>query len=123
MKYVYVLFLMLVFHTSCEQKQTEPHKDNINYNIKDTVTSYGPNSMVRNVKQDRNGNILFAASWGGAFRYDGKSFTNLTSKIGSGRYGSIWFGSMKGVHRYDGKTITLQSFINYHLSINIISVV
>lgn len=33
---------MFVFHTSCGQKQTEPHKDNINYDIKDTVTSYGP---------------------------------------------------------------------------------
>jgi len=53
---------MTVFHTACGQKQTEPHKDNINYDIKDTVTSYGPNRMVRNVKQDRNGNILFAAS-------------------------------------------------------------
>ena len=56
---------MFVCHTSCGQKHTEPHKDNINYNIKDTVTSYGPNTMVRNVKQDRNGNILIAASWGG----------------------------------------------------------
>ena len=103
MKYVhvYAFFLMSVIHTSCGQKQTEPHKDNINYNIKDIVTSYGPNTMVRNVKQDRNGNILFAASWGGVFRYDGKSFTNLTSKIGSRRYwdvledrrGNLWFGS------------------------------
>jgi hypothetical protein len=41
MKYVliYAFFLTSVFHTSCGQKQTEPHKDNINYNIKDTVTS------------------------------------------------------------------------------------
>lgn len=83
MKYiqVYALFLMVVFHTACGQKQTEPHKDNINYDIKDTVTSYGPSTMVRHIKQGRNGTILFAASWGGVFRYDGKSFTNLTSKI------------------------------------------
>jgi hypothetical protein len=33
--------------------------------------------MVRNVKQDRNGNILIA-SYKGVFRYDGTSFTNLT---------------------------------------------
>jgi len=56
---------MFVFHTSCGQKQTEPPKDNINYDIKDTVTSYGPNTMVRNVKQAGNGDILIAASWGG----------------------------------------------------------
>jgi len=115
MKYVliYTLFLMSVFNTSRAQKQTEPHKDNINYNIKDTVTSYGPYRMVRNVKQDRNGNILFAASWGGVFRYDGKLFTNLTSKIGSRRYwdvledrrGNLWFASTdSGVYNYNGKT-------------------
>jgi ligand-binding sensor domain-containing protein len=115
MKYIhlYTLFLMLVFHTCCGQKQTVPHKDNINYNIKDTVTSYGPHTMVRNVKQDRNGNILIAASWGGVFRYDGKLFTNLTSKIGSRRFwdvledrrGNLWFASTdSGVYYYNGKS-------------------
>jgi ligand-binding sensor domain-containing protein len=105
---------MSVFCTSCGQRQTEPHKDNINYDIKDTVTSYGPTTMVRNVKQDRNGNILIAASWGGVFRYDGKSFTNLTnSKIGSRRFwdvmedrhGNLWFVTTdSGVYYYNGKT-------------------
>src|SRR6218665_1358016 len=83
---LFTLFLITVFYTSCGQKQTEAHKDTINYSIKDTVTAYGPNKMVRNVKQGRNGNILFAASRGGVFRYDGKSFTNIASKIGSRRY-------------------------------------
>ena len=115
MKYLkaYAFFLMSIFHTSCGQRQTDPHKDNINYNIKDTVNSYGPNTMVRNVKQARNGNILIAASWGGVFRYDGKLFTNLTSKIGSRRYwdvmedrrGNVWFASTdSGVYNYNGKT-------------------
>ena len=116
MKYiqVYALLLVLVSYTSCGgQTQIEPHQDNINYNIIDTVTSYGPNRMVRNVKQDRNGNILFAASWGGVFRYDGKSFTNIASKIGSHRYwdvledrhGNLWFASTdSGVYNYNGKS-------------------
>jgi len=117
MKYVhvYAFFLMPFFNTSYGQRQTEPHKDNINYDIKDTVTSYGPSTMVRNVKQERNGNILIAASWGGVFQYDGKSFTNLTSKIGSRRYwdvledrrGNLWFASTdSGVYNYNGKTFT-----------------
>ncbi|WP_255496226.1 two-component regulator propeller domain-containing protein [Mucilaginibacter sp. FT3.2] len=110
---VYTLFLMLVCQTSCGQKQTEPHKDNINYNIKDTITSYGPHTMVRNMKRGRNGTILIAASWGGIFRYDGKLFTNLTSKIGSRRFwdaledrrGNLWFASTdSGVYNYNGET-------------------
>ena len=115
MKYtsVYTLFLMIACHTAIGQNQTEPHHDNINYNIKDTVTSYGPHTMVRNVKQARNGDILIAASYAGVFRYDGKSFTNIASKIGPRRYwdvledrsGNIWFASTdSGVYYYNGKT-------------------
>ena len=116
MKYVliYTLFLMSVFHTSCGQKQTEPHKDTFNYNIKDTVASYGPNTMARSLKQDRNGNILIT-SLTGVFRYDGKSFTNLTSsKIGSRRFwdvledrkGNLWLATRdSGAYYYNGKSV------------------
>jgi ligand-binding sensor domain-containing protein len=111
---VYTLFLMFAFHTSCGQNQTAVKKNIIKSETKDTVTSYGPNTMVRNVKQDRNGNILIAATWNGVFRYDGRSFTNLTSsKIGSRRYwdvledrrGTLWFATIdSGVYNYNGKT-------------------
>jgi len=115
MKYihVYALFLISVFYISCGQSKTEIVKDNIKSETKDTVTSYGPNTMVRNVKQDRNGNMLIAASFGGVFRYDGKSFTNLTSKLGSRRFwdvledrkGNLWFASTdSGVYYYNGKS-------------------
>jgi ligand-binding sensor domain-containing protein len=109
---VYTLFLMLVFHTSCGQNQTNVPKDNIKSEIKDSVTSQVPNSMVRNIKQARNGDILIA-SWKGIFRYDGKSFTNLTSTIKSpsfwdvleDRKGNLWFASRdSGVYYYDGKS-------------------
>ena len=120
MKYVrlYTLFWMLFFHTSCGQNQTGPrrdninsHKDNVNYSIKDTVTSYGPNTMGRNIKKGSNGTILFTAS--GVFRYDGKLFTNLTNKIGPRRWwdvledrrGNLWFSSYgSGAYYYDGKS-------------------
>ena len=116
MKYahVYTLFLVFVFHTSCGQTQTEVKKNIIKPETKDTVTSYGPNTMVRKVKQARNGDILIAASWAGVFRYDGKSFTNLTSKAGSHRFwdvledrrGNLWFASTdSGVYHYNGKTL------------------
>jgi ligand-binding sensor domain-containing protein len=123
MKYahVYALFLLFVFHTSCGgQTQTNVPHNNMKYNgyseaqLKELATSKVPMSQVRNVKQDRNGNILIAATWGGVFRYDGKSFTNLTiSKIGFHRFwdvledrrGNLWFASLdSGVYYYNGKS-------------------
>ena len=113
MKYthVYALFLMSVFHTTCGQNQTNVPKDSIKSETKDTVTSYGPKSMVRNVKKDRNGNILIA-SYLGVFRYDGTSFTNISSEISPPRFssswdvledrkGNLWFGTKdSGVYCY-----------------------
>ncbi|RPD41531.1 YceI family protein [Chitinophaga barathri] len=103
MKYthLYVLFLMSFFLTSCGQNQTNVPKDTIQSEIKDI----GPNMMVRNIKKGRNGTILIAgpnnSSFGDVFRYDGKSFTNLTSKIGQYRFwdaledrkGNLWFAT------------------------------
>jgi ligand-binding sensor domain-containing protein len=130
MKYahVYALFLVFVFHTSCGQNQTNSPKENIKSETKDKVTanysesqlkeadtSKVPMSMVRNVKQARNGDILIA-SYLGVFRYDGKSFTNISSEISSPRFssfwdvledrkGNLWFAStVSGVYYYNGKT-------------------
>jgi ligand-binding sensor domain-containing protein len=109
---VYTLFLMSVFLISCGQTKTFAPPDNIESETKDTVTSYGPNTMVRNIKKDRNGNILIA-SYLGVFRYDGKWFTNITSGIPSpsfwdvleDRKGNLWFGTRdSGVYRFNGKS-------------------
>jgi ligand-binding sensor domain-containing protein len=124
MKYflVYTLFLILIFCTSCGgQNQTNPPQDNFRKEhngisesqLKEADTSRVPMGQVRNIKQDRNGNILIAAGWGGVLRYDGKSFTNLTSKLGSQRFwdvledrrGNLWFASVdSGVYYYNGKS-------------------
>lgn len=72
----------------------------------------GPKGIVRAVKQDKKGNI-WITSWEGVFKYDGKSFTNVTSKVSSVRFfsvledrkGNFWFGSIgSGVYFYDGKS-------------------
>ena len=111
---------MFVFHTSCGQNQTNPPQDNTSQGysesqLKEAATSKVPMSMVRNVKQARNGDILIA-SYLGVFRYDGTSFTNLTSKISSARFssfwdvledrkGNLWFASLvSGVYYYNGKS-------------------
>ncbi len=115
---------MSVFHSSCGQNQTNSPQDNIkssraNYSesqLKEADTSKVPMSMVRNVKQDRNGNILIA-SYLGVFRYDGTSFTKLTNKISSPRFssfwdvledrkGNLWFATKdSGVYCYNGKSL------------------
>jgi ligand-binding sensor domain-containing protein len=113
---IYALFLVLVFCTSCGQNKPDHPKDNIK--SKDIVTSNGPKATTRNIIQDRKGNIWIAA-YDGVFRYDarlpggqGRSFTNITSKVSSARFfsiledrkGNLWFGSIgSGVYCYNGK--------------------
>jgi Two component regulator propeller len=109
MKYIHLnaLFLMVVFHSSCGQNQTNAPQDNIKPSktgpytesqLKEAATSKVPVSMVRNVKQARNGDILIA-SYLGVFRYDarlndsvgqGTSFTNISSEISSPYFSSFW---------------------------------
>jgi ligand-binding sensor domain-containing protein len=102
MKYmgIYALLFMFIFYTPCKGQNTNS----------------GPKTIVRNIIQDRKGN-LWIASWEGVFRYDGKSFTNITSKESSARFfsvledrkGNLWFGSIgSGVYLYDGSSF--QSF-------------
>ena len=107
------LFLMLVFCSSCkQQKKVDLPKDNIKVESKDVKTSHGPSDITRTIKQDSNGNIWIAA-FDGIFRYDGKSFTHITSDVSSARFfsvledkkGNFWFASVgAGVYHYDGKS-------------------
>lgn len=64
--------------------------------------------------QDKNGNIWFS-NWGGAYRYDGNTFTSFTKKDGlpsevtriiEDKKGNLWFGASDGLRRYNGKTFT-----------------
>lgn len=64
--------------------------------------------------QDKNGNLWFS-NWGGAYRYDGKTFTSFASidglpgeitRIIEDKKGNLWFGSSDGLWRYDGKSFT-----------------
>ena len=110
--HIYILILSSVVCISCKgQNKTGLPKGNIKSETKKIVTSTGPNNTTRNIIQDRKGNIWIAA-YDGIFRYDGKSFTNITSKVSSSHFfsvledrkGNLWFGSIgSGVYYYDGK--------------------
>ena len=104
-----MLFLVVIFCSFCNaQNKTElPISE-----TKGVITSYGPNTSVRSIKQDRKGNIWLASNEG-IIRYDGKTFTNITGKVGSDRFfsvledrkGNFWFGNNgSGVYYYDGKS-------------------
>jgi ligand-binding sensor domain-containing protein len=112
---LYALLLVFVYCGTCSgQNTTKLLKENIKSETNDSITSYGPNTMVRNIKKGSNGTILIAASFAGVFRYDGASFTNLTRKIGSRRFwdvledrrGNLWFSSTdSGVYCYSGQSL------------------
>src|SRR6202012_1836434 len=86
--------------------------ETINSETKEAIMSQGPNKLVRTIKQDRKGNIWLASAKG-IFKYDGKSFTNITNKVSSASFfsvledkkGNFWFSSVgSGVYAYDGKS-------------------
>lgn len=62
---------------------------------------------------DKEGNLWFSISGEGAYRYDGKSFTNFTMKDGlcnnnisviiQDKSGNILLGTKNGICKYDGK--------------------
>ncbi|TDE10848.1 ligand-binding sensor domain-containing protein [Dyadobacter psychrotolerans] len=119
-KLLYVCgLLMLAFCASCGRTKTDLSDDKTRSETIDTVSSYGPKTMVRNVKKGRNGSVLIAASFAGVFRYDGKIFTNLTSKLGSRRFwdvledraGNLWVATTdSGVYYYPKQAKSFQHF-------------
>lgn len=72
-----------------------------------------PKIMVKDIMEDRSGNIWFASQYQGVFRYDGNSILNINSKAGLGdnvaggmaqdKSGNYWFTMKGGICRYDGK--------------------
>lgn len=114
MKYLLYTLSILFVEYSCnaQDKNTVAQVSNLPAKTNNTSSQYGPNSIVRTIKQDRKGNI-WLASWEGVFRYNGKSFTNVTNKVSSARFfsvledkkGNFWFASIgSGVYYYDGKS-------------------
>jgi len=123
-KLLIAVCLVLVLYCSCNWKQQNESNSNLFKNT-DTVSAFGPNAMVRDIIQSKNGDILFTASRVGVFRYNGKSFTNITSKIGRRRFwniledkrGDLWISTTdSGIYRYNGKSFqhftTKQGLVN-----------
>lgn len=73
----------------------------------------GPHVSIHCGLKDKDGNLWFGTNGEGVYRYDGKLFTQFTTKDGlSHNYvwciiqdnaGLIWLGTTNGICRYDGK--------------------
>ncbi|CCH52977.1 histidine kinase [Fibrisoma limi BUZ 3] len=115
MKYVPLYALVLLFAVDFSgkaQNKIDQPKDTIKSEPKMVSTAYGPSHITRTIKQDRKGNI-WIGTFGGVFRYDGKTFTNVTSQVSKARFfsvledrkGNFWFSTVgEGVYHYDGKS-------------------
>ncbi|MEA5260958.1 two-component regulator propeller domain-containing protein [Arcicella aquatica] len=75
-----------------------------------------PSINVAGIMEDKDGNIWFASSDKGVFRYDGKTIVNFNEKQGLGdnygggiaqdKLGNMWFTMKNGICKFDGKTFT-----------------
>lgn len=106
------LLLLVFFYISCSQKQTNGSIIKITSQNKGENSLEGPKSISRNIIQDKKG-IIWIATFSGIYSYDGKYFTNITSKVIPARFfsiledqhGKFWFGTIgSGVYCYDGKS-------------------
>lgn len=82
------------------------------------VKTQGSNeyASIDDAIQDKEGNLWFATTGEGVYRYDGKNFIQFTEKDGLGsnyvfciitdNADNIWFGTADGASYYDGKKFT-----------------
>ncbi len=96
---------------------------------KRSIQNFNPNNIDA-IVQDKQG-ILWIGTWGGGLsRFDGKGFTNYTTRDGlAGNYvfalaiapdGSIWAGTQAGISHFDEKKFTNYTaedgLLNSHIS-------
>ncbi len=75
----------------------------------------GEHDNIHAMLQDKKGDLWFATTGEGVYRYNGKGFVQFTQKDGlssntvysmiEDSSGTIWFGTDKGASHYDGKSI------------------
>lgn len=123
MKYLSIILLFALINTSCNsQSQSKPITEE-SEKVKLTTHEYGAGDVVYNGYLDSSGNMWFATSQEGVYKYDGSSFVNynidnglcgndITSII-EDKDGVFWFGTENGLCKFDGitfKTISLPEY-------------
>ena len=118
---IFFLLLACMFITSCNGQTSRTDKSTTETRpIEKMVLKNGTQSgVVACELLDKDGNLWFSIKGEGAYRYDGKSFTNFTTKDGlcnnnvgaiiQDRAGNILLGTNNGICKFDGKTFTKYS--------------
>lgn len=120
MKLIFGLLFLIVFTMlGYSSRQAFTIKANSqNYSNADLMSSSKSDSNInigRNISsifQDSKGNMWFGTEGNGVYKFDGKTYTHITSKDGLvGNYvrtinqdknGNIWFGTNEGISSYNG---------------------
>lgn len=129
MKYiqVYILFLVIIFCTSCNGQV----KSNTSKPIPKVIRNFKPAALapdfdttlvsqyIRSIFQDSKDNLWFGTLGDGVVKYDIKTLTYFSNPdgfynqtvyaINEDNDENMWFGTDQGVYKYDGK-----SFKNYN---------
>ena len=120
--------LILVLYISCNGQVKNKSTDDLNDT--DTITIGTPKLLkiqgfrfsdnVHCSLKDKQGNLWFGTTGQGVYCYDGKIFTQFTSKNGLSNnfvwsiledsIGNIWFGTSDGLSKFDGKEIVTVPF-------------
>ena len=120
---LFSLLLVSMFFTSCSgqtsSKKTTNNIDSTNKSVQHPKIVRTQGTKCENVVcqlLDKDGNIWFSIRGEGAYRYDGKSFTNFTTKDGlcsndvsaiiQDRSGNILIGTKNGICMYDNIKFT-----------------
>ncbi len=103
-----IVFLL----ASCNAKTTDTVSNQTSQG--DTVNQLGDSLWY--VYQDKKNNYWFGSNGEGVYRYDGKTILNFTTENGlcndsirqiqEDEVGNIYFSTMSGINKFDGKGIT-----------------
>lgn len=117
---IYFILLIIISSPSCNgQNQASIQKDSTGQpktNLTEKQKNAWDEAPVTCGLQDKEGNLWFGTWGGGAYRYDGESFTQFLVKDGlcnnrirsilEDKNGDLWLGTADGLCIYDGNIFT-----------------
>lgn len=111
--YLSILTIILACNGQIRNKSSNDAIGTESIKIGTSVSKLGKNLWY--VFQDKKNNYWFGSDGEGVYRYDGKTIINFTTKDGlcsdsirqiqEDKSGNIYFSTLKGINKFDGKAI------------------